>query len=87
MTPGSAEVSGLTNGFLTFLIHRLLLIMFGRFYGGLVFELLLLRGGRIADCRAAGHGEQEHGKDYRRPNGHGTLLLLSVLGVVNESKT
>ena len=42
---------------------------------------LLLRGGRRAGGRAAGHGEREQGKYYRRHNGHGTSLILTVLGV------
>jgi hypothetical protein len=43
---------------------------------------LLFRGGRIAGGHAAGHGEQEHGADYRRHNGHGTSLVMTVPGVV-----
>jgi len=42
---------------------------------------LLLRGGVSAGGRAAGQGEQEHGEDYRRHNGHRTSLILNVLGV------
>ena len=80
---GSAGDPGLTihNGLLAFLIHRLLLIMFDDFLGRIFFARLLLRGGRRAGGRAAGHGEQEHGENYRRHNGHGTSLILNVLGV------
>jgi hypothetical protein len=79
--PGSAEVPGLTNGVLAFLIHRLPLIMFGRFHSGSFLARLLLRGGRMAGGHAAGYGEQEHGEDYRRDNGRGASFILTVLGV------
>ncbi len=78
---GSAGVPGLTNGVLAFLIHRLPLIMFDDFLGGIFLTRLLLCRGRIAGGHAAGHDEQEHGEDCRRHNGHGTSLILSVLGI------
>src|SRR4029077_15688514 len=78
---GSTGVPGLTNGVLALLIHRLPLIMFDDFLGGIFLPRLLLRGGRIAGSRASGHGEEEHGDNYRRHDGHGTSLILSVFGV------
>jgi hypothetical protein len=77
----SAGGADLTNGVLAFLIHVLPLIMFGWFHSGSFPASLLLRGGRKAGGRAAGHSEQEQGKTYRRHNGHGTSLILTVLGV------
>ena len=81
ITPGSAEVYGLTNGVLAFLIHRLPLIMFGRFHSGSFLARLLFRGGRRAGGYAAGHGEQEHGEDCRRHNGREASLMMTVFGV------
>jgi len=78
---GSAGVPGLTNGVLALLIHRLPLIMFDDFLGGIFLARLLLRSGRIAGSRASGHGERKHGEDYRHRNGHGNSLILSILGV------
>jgi hypothetical protein len=75
------RVPGLPNGFLTFLIHRLPLIMFGGFHSGVFLTRFLPRGRRIAGGRSAGHGEQEHGKNYCRHNGQGTSLIMTVLGV------
>ena len=59
--------------------------MFDDFLGGIFLARLLFRGGRGAGSRAAGHGEQEHGEDYRRHDGHGTSLILKVLGVAKQS--
>ena len=76
-----AGVPCLTNGVLAFLIHVLPLIMFGGLHSGSFLARLLPCVGRRAGGRAAGHGEQECGEDYRRHHGHGTSLILSVLGV------
>jgi len=71
----------LANGVLAFLIHRLPLIMFDDFLGGIFLTRLLLHGGRRTGGHATGHGEQEHGEGYRGHNGHGTSLILNILGV------
>lgn len=71
---------GLTNSVYAFLIHRLLLIMLGRFHSGTFLARLLLFSRRRAASYAAGHREQEHGKHYRRHYRHGTSLIMSILG-------
>ena len=72
---------GLSDGFHAFLIHRLHLIVFDGFLGGIFLAHLLLRSGNSAGGCAAGQGEQEHGEDYRYHNRHGNPLTMTVLGV------